>query len=139
MRRSSGTGWRHYFEASSVCLQLGAISRLGEDQNRRVASGEPGAVAVVRKALTTAEKATPSDAGSPGRGTHAAGTVWVATAGLRGCCFYGASVFGYPLFGGALVAGADPFLLTAERHQTLATRLTRCASAPTKMAIAINN
>ena len=50
-RRPSGTGWRASFRsARGVCLPLGTIPRLGEDEDGSVASGEPGAVAVVRKA-----------------------------------------------------------------------------------------
>jgi bifunctional non-homologous end joining protein LigD len=40
-------GMRHRFETTSIALQLGAIARLGEDQDRGLASCEPGKVAPV--------------------------------------------------------------------------------------------
>ena len=80
LEAAEGTASRDRFKACEISLPLWTVARLGEDQDRGVASCEPGPVAAVREALMfaerLAEKATPSDAGSPGRGTHVAGTVW---------------------------------------------------------------
>ena len=42
----------HRFEAPGVSLPLGTVARLGEDQDRGVAGGEPGAVEAASEALS---------------------------------------------------------------------------------------